>query len=265
MPDMNERHIARFESQLERLVEGAFATFFGRRIRAQDIALQVARAMEDHVDFAQGQDPRPLAPDQYTITLNGTVQQQLLNATPELSNILSQHIVELVTHAGYRLRNEPTVLLLADNTLDLGKVIVHAAHSAQQQTHTEVLQPIVIPGERHAPKNPQLLIGGRIIKLAKEIVNIGRAHNNDVILEDASASRHHVQLRLRFGVYTLFDANSRSGTFVNDVRVTEHRLQPGDTIRIGRTRLIYLEDEAPNDARVVPTDTIETYEPPAQE
>ncbi|MBZ0288066.1 MAG: FHA domain-containing protein, partial [Anaerolineae bacterium] len=72
---------------------------------------------------------------------------------------------------------------------------------------------------------------------------IGRSHENDVILDDQHVSRFHAQVRLRFGHYVIFDADSASGTFVNDVRVREHRLQTGDVIRIGGTSLVYMQDD----------------------
>ena len=49
-------------------------------------------------------------------------------------------------------------------------------------------------------------------------------------------------MRLRFGAYTLFDVNSRGGTMVNNIRVTEHQLQSGDVIKIGGTKLTYIAE-----------------------
>ena len=74
---MNERQLAQIEARLERLVEGAFANLFGKKIRAQEIALELARAMESGIHAASGKDPRPLAPDQYVIYLHPDVLAQL--------------------------------------------------------------------------------------------------------------------------------------------------------------------------------------------
>jgi pSer/pThr/pTyr-binding forkhead associated (FHA) protein len=65
-----------------------------------------------------------------------------------------------------------------------------------------------------------------------------------------------VQLRLRFGSYTLFDMNSHAGVLVNDVPVREHRLQPGDVIRLGKTQLVYLEDMFPGGSQTGRHDTL---------
>lgn len=249
MAHMNDQHLARFESQLERLVEGTFAAVFGKRIRAQDIALQVARAMEDRAEREAGEGRR-LAPDDYTIRMHGRAQQQLMQHQPNLTSLLSQHIVELATNTGYKLNSTPLVTLIADNALDAGKVVVTASHSHRQNNSTAVMKPVMLPadGESHTPKNPQLLIGGRVnFPLEKVMVTIGRGRANDVIVDDPFVSRHHAQLRLRFGGYTLFDSNSTAGTFVNGVQILEHRLQPGDVIQIGNTQMLYLEDERASD------------------
>ena len=78
--------------------------------------------------------------------------------------------------------------------------------------------------------------------LTKTVINIGRDSANDVVISDVFVSRRHVQLREHFGVYTLFDVNSRGGTLVNNAVVSEHRLQNGDVIRIGHTDVIYADD-----------------------
>ena len=97
--------------------------------------------------------------------------------------------------------------------------------------------------ETYTPQNPQLIVNGETaIPLNSPIINIGRSRDNHIVLNDPYISRHHVQLRLRFGVYTLFDTQSQGGVLVNDVVVREHRLQPGDVIRIGKTQLVYFED-----------------------
>ncbi|NWF70440.1 MAG: DUF3662 domain-containing protein [Chloroflexi bacterium] len=260
---MNEQHITRLESQLERLVEGAFAQLFGKKIRAQDIALQLVRALEDSSRAASGNDPRPLAPDAYYIYLSAKVQTSLLRHHPNLSQTLSQHLVELATQAGYRLNYVPVIYLFADNKLDDSSLVVRAAHSDERGSSTAAMQPVdAAPLLHSAPINAQLVINGvKSIRLTEALLNIGRERSNQIILDDTFVSRHHAQLRLRFGLYTLFDTNSRSGTFVNNVRVKEHRLQSGDVIRIGKTEMIYLDEDPLGDSQVGPSATTEMLPP----
>lgn len=243
MPTMNSQHVNRLEEQLERLVEGAFTHIFGKKIQAHDIALELSRAMEDSAVTAMPGDPRPLAPDHYRIFLHTDIIQHLLHRQPALAEILSQHMVELATSAGYRLDNVPLIEFHADDNLGTGTVLVQAQHSDRRHHTTALLKRVEPPPSHPAPINPHLFIDGRQpVPLQQDLINIGRSRDNHLIVDDLSVSRHHLQLRLRLGRFWLFDTQSQSGTFVNGVRVKEHILQAGDVIRIGGTQIVYMED-----------------------
>jgi len=52
-------------------------------------------------------------------------------------------------------------------------------------------------------------------------IKIGRASDNDLILEDITVSRHHTRIFLRYGKWHVADLDSTCGTFLNEVRVEE--------------------------------------------
>lgn len=63
---------------------------------------------------------------------------------------------------------------------------------------------------------------------------VGRGHDADVVLDDASVSRHHARIVAWDGVVTIEDLKSKNGTFVADLAVTTpSRLQDGDLLRLG--------------------------------
>ena len=92
--------------------------------------------------------------------------------------------------------------------------------------------------------------GGQRTELPQGTLTIGRAPDNQMVLQDQQASSHHAEIRPDPQGYLLVDANSRNGTFVNEQRLmpqTPRLLISGDVIRIGETRLTYAtggEDEA---------------------
>jgi len=248
---MNDQSLSRFETQLERLIEGAFAKLLSKTISAHDIALHVARAMEDDLLLPTDGDPRPFAPDQYTIRMNPDVQLHLLKKQESLGTLVAQHVVELATQSGYRLRTIPIIQLVADPDYATNQIRVYTQHSEKRQDSTAILEKFDPPQEDRAPNNPQLIVNGvKTVALTEPILNIGRGRDNHIVLDDPYASRHHAQLRLRFGRYTLFDTSSSSGIRVNEVTVREHRLQPGDVIRLGRTQLVYWEDIHPGETGI---------------
>lgn len=237
------------EAQLERLIEGAFAQFFSKTVRPHDIALQLSRALEDGLKDTSGSDGRLIAPDQYTIRLNPHMHAHLAEHRPDLSEVLSQHMVELAAYGEYRLINTPTIRIIADPALDATDVFVTAKHSSEPKHVTDVMERIDIPQSGSpAPRNAQLIVNNqRVFTLSAPITTIGRSRENHLVIDDPFASRHHAQIRLRFGRYTIFDGSSQGGTFVNDVSIKEHNLQPGDVVRIGKTQLVYFEDEPLSD------------------
>lgn len=69
--------------------------------------------------------------------------------------------------------------------------------------------------------------------LSQEMLHVGRASDNDIVLDDKRASRHHAQITYENGVYFILDLNTANGTFVNQRRVLNQQLQNGDLIQIG--------------------------------
>lgn len=256
---MSDPKLSRLEAQLERLIEGAFAQLFSKSIRPQDIALQLSRAMENNLQADDDGESRPTAPDDYVIRLNADVREHLLKRQPALASILSQHMVQLAMHAGYRLKHTPVIRVIGDSDLEPSEVFVQADQIEHHKSATAVMERIQLPPEvQLPPRNAQIIVNGQdVIPLTETLVNIGRSRDNHIVLNDQHISRHHAQLRLRFGSYTLFDTSSQSGTLVNDVQVREHRLQPGDVIQVGRTRLVYFEEPRPADMQTGATTSVD--------
>jgi hypothetical protein len=241
---MNDRLITQLETRLEKITEGIFAHFFGKRIQAHDVALQLVRALEDGLEPARDGDSRPLAPDEYTIRVNPDVLHQINERYAALDQVLSEQIVDLAASAGYRLKNIPHVRFVAAPELASTQIMVIAVQAHVDKNTTAAFQAIRIATEHQQPINPQLIISGqKSIPLDRAIIHLGRSTRNDIVLDESTVSRTHAQIRLRFGHYVIFDTDSQTGTFVNNVRIREHRLRAGDVIRVGKTSLVYMEDD----------------------
>lgn len=75
--------------------------------------------------------------------------------------------------------------------------------------------------------------GEKVIHLTKNIINIGREPDNDIVLDYPQISRHHCRIVQRDGETVIYDLNSTNGTFVNGKRIKEARLKIGDRINLG--------------------------------
>jgi hypothetical protein len=78
---------------------------------------------------------------------------------------------------------------------------------------------------------------GRIVALPNQMVSIGRAPDNDVVVGDPATSGHHGRIEVRTGSFWISDLGSTNGTQVNGEPVIERQLSDGDTIAIGQNTL----------------------------
>jgi predicted component of type VI protein secretion system len=78
---------------------------------------------------------------------------------------------------------------------------------------------------------------GRAHELAVERTTIGRVEDNTFQIADPSVSSHHCEALLRGSEVLIRDLNSTNGTFINDARITEGLLKPGQILRLGQVEL----------------------------
>ena len=74
-------------------------------------------------------------------------------------------------------------------------------------------------------------------------LQIGRALDNDIVLNNVIVSRHHARVRLRGREAWAVDLGSRNGISVNRLRVKEGLLHDGDVLQVGPFEIRY-EDRA---------------------
>jgi pSer/pThr/pTyr-binding forkhead associated (FHA) protein len=78
---------------------------------------------------------------------------------------------------------------------------------------------------------------GRIVALPNQMVTIGRAPDNDVVVGDPATSGHHGRIEVRAGAFWISDLGSTNGTLVNGEPVIEKQLNDGDMIAIGQNTI----------------------------
>lgn len=81
---------------------------------------------------------------------------------------------------------------------------------------------------------------GTVHPLGPTGMRIGRLPDNDLVLTDSKASRHHASITVAGPVFVLRDLHSSNGLYLNGRRLTDPTaLTPGDVIRIGTTELTF--------------------------
>ena len=76
--------------------------------------------------------------------------------------------------------------------------------------------------------------GQRFALRAGASTRLGRALDNDIVVNHSSVSRHHASIEAVNGSYELRDLQSQNGTWVRDERVTQRAIADGDVIRLGQ-------------------------------
>jgi hypothetical protein len=245
--------IARFEALAERLVEGTFARLFAGQLSPLEVATHLARAMEDHQVVSPAGIPQ--APTHYWVYLHPSDCDALAVAQPELETELAHHVGKLATQANLELPISPIVHVLPDPTMARHQVRVEARWLPQdtppkEKTREMAAEPDPPKVEAEAkvesiapPGRPFLILDGqRHVNLLKATLSIGRALDNDIIIEDPRVSRHHAQLRRRYGRYVLYDLGSSGGTQINGYPIEECVLHAGDVISFAGIQVVYSED-----------------------
>ncbi len=111
-------------------------------------------------------------------------------------------------------------------------------HDTTQEFQPVELTPRPDNGEQHTSSVASLVVcygkqEGIIYKLEGESASVGRSPQCDVFLNDMTVSRDHAVLEKIEGVWTIKDADSFNGVWVNNKNVDHVVLCDGDLIQIG--------------------------------
>jgi pSer/pThr/pTyr-binding forkhead associated (FHA) protein len=80
--------------------------------------------------------------------------------------------------------------------------------------------------------------------LDEDEITVGRDTRADILLDDATVSRQHAVFRRVDHHYVIEDAGSLNGTYVNMERVDSSALKNGDSIMIGKFRMLFFTKSA---------------------
>ncbi len=245
--------IAAVERFLERLLERPTARLFHSQLQPIQIQRRIERAMENERRVV---GPRTRVPDRYRVHLAASDIRALGAGAGQLAADLADEALAFARSHGYTLDQPPTVELITDRSVAPGEIRVAADRSGTSQalaggerpsvegarppaavdlgnTRAFEVPPAAAPAATMLEQRPDG--SGRRIALDGPALTIGRALDNDVVLDDRRVSRHHARLQARRGMLVLTDLDSANGSRVNGVAVSEVALGAGDRIEIGVT------------------------------
>jgi hypothetical protein len=96
------------------------------------------------------------------------------------------------------------------------------------------------PPQSYIPLPPHLIRSdGAELPLEVDVLNMGRAPDNHIVVNDREVSRRHAVLKREGTHYVLEDLGTANGTFVNNQRIQRYTLVSGDVIRLGHAVFTY--------------------------
>ena len=242
--------LSRVEAFLERFLE-APAGRLGASIQPVSLAKRIERAMDTNKTYG---DVGVIVPNHYDLHLHPNDFAAFASYRSSLEDDLAHGILARARHERYTLVARPRVSIKPDPDTRRGEIRVganvvddrgdrvHEASPMPASSDTMIFARPETDGAPDSARRAYLLVstrGSRPVQfdLGGPLIGIGRASDNDVIVDDPMVSRHHCQLKLQHGAYGFADLGSRNGSTVNGQPVSQIALGPGDVIRIGDTEI----------------------------
>jgi hypothetical protein len=247
--------LSRVEAFLERFLE-APAGRLGASIQPISLAKRIERAMDTNKTYGNA---GVIVPNRYDLHLHPSDFEAFASYRGALEDDLAHGVLARARHERYTLVARPRVRIVADDATRRGEIRVAAnvdddrlddAHpdarpDAEPMPSGSDTMVFAHPSGGPAPDSARrayLMVstrGSRPVQfnLGGPLIGIGRASDNDVIVDDPMVSRHHCQLKLQHGAYSFTDLGSRNGSTVNGQTVSQIALGPNDVIRIGDTEI----------------------------
>ncbi len=230
--------IRSFELRLEKAFEGTFSRIFKVGVHPIEIAKRVSREAEAGKRVTPGE---VLMPNVFEIYLSPMDCERLSGYRAPLTAELETMVFEIAQKNGYAMLTRPAFIMQSDENLKEGQFSVEA-RIASSLPPDAALPRVDLPRARPGMVTLSITAGpseGATRILESPETRLGRAMDNDVILDDHMVSRHHAVIRQDAGRFVIADLESTNGTFVGGRRTQERILTDGDVIKLGDSILLF--------------------------
>jgi hypothetical protein len=127
-----------------------------------------------------------------------------------------------------------------DDALTPGQFHVHSA-SVRGNVAPSAASAPPPPAPQSAPnlRHPLIDIDGQRYLLTGASTIIGRGSEADIVVDDPGVSRRHLEIRVTPDAVVATDMGSTNGLFVEGHQVPAATLLDGNSLTIGRTRIMF--------------------------
>ncbi|QPL05454.1 MULTISPECIES: FhaA domain-containing protein [Actinomyces] len=219
----------RFEKGVEN-VAGRAMSRFSNDVEPIEIASKLRETMDKRAAaFARD---RSVVPNVFLVHLAPSDIERI-NAWGG-DEMVRQMVEVLTSHAaeqGYSFVGPVEVSFLPDQTLTAPAIEIDSSTRRGAAAPAAAAAP--------TPSTPILDVDGQHYLLTGPVTIIGRGSEADIIVDDSGVSRRHLEIRLTQGHAIATDLGSTNGTFVEGHRIDAATLLDGNTLTVGRTRIMF--------------------------
>jgi len=230
----------RFEKGVERVVNGAFAKAFRSELKPVEIASAIRRDMDERTAaLSRG---RTVVPNTFIVQLATKDYEQVQDwgeevLAEEMANAATDH----ATSQEYVFVGPVEVEFTEVSDLEPGRFRIRSA------SRRGAVAPATTTGG--SSRHPIVDIDGQRYLLTGAVTVIGRGSEADIIVDDTGVSRRHLEIRITPDGVVATDLGSTNGTYVEGHHVEAATLVDGNTLTIGRTRILFWSGTDPDDGR----------------
>jgi pSer/pThr/pTyr-binding forkhead associated (FHA) protein len=172
---------------------------------------------------------------------------------PGLGGQMESWLSEVADLHGFRLIDRMRVLIVGDESVPRRAIQVTAAiadkpgvnQRQQEELQRTELYRIVAKANGVQPLRFKITNGpqsGAEFLLRKSVTTLGRALDNDIVLESSEVSRQHARIELQSDGMRIIDLNSTNGTRVNGRSIRSQSVKAGDDVTFGNLSAKILGD-----------------------
>ncbi|MBA8810836.1 FhaA domain-containing protein [Promicromonospora sukumoe] len=220
----------RFEKSVERMMNNAFAKVGRGEVKPVELASRLRRELDDRAAVV-GRD-RTVAPNEFTIELSPDDFAQIEAwGAQTLADELASNITAYAATQHYAFVGPVSVTFDEQYELVPGRFTVRSRS----------VQGSVAPATSGAPtgRHPLIDIDGQRYLLTGPVTVIGRDAEADIVVDDPGVSRRHLEIRVTPDGVVATDMGSTNGLYVEGHQVPAATLLDGNTMTIGRTRIMF--------------------------
>ena len=220
----------RFEKSVEGAVNGVFSKFGSKDLQPVDLSSALEREIDNEA-MPVGRD-RTVAPNEYRFKLSTPDFDHIEQWGSEtLADELADNLTNYARSQHYAFVGPVVVIFEEDLDLAKGSFKLTAA-SVQGNA-------VPVTTNEQSQDCPLLEINGSQYLLTKEKTILGRGSGCDIVIDDPGISRKHLEIDVTPNGVIARDLGSTNGTYVEGHQVPAATLLDGNTITIGRTRILY--------------------------